>query len=366
MSETETPVAERSLPDWLADDDDDAVTETAPDNADAAPSTEDSAEDESAQPSAQPRDPVTGKFAPKAEAPEAAAAPVAETLPAQPVVAPVSDAVPAQPATPSAFTYKAGGREYTIPGLAVPPEHEAEVRALLSEGMHHRTTWRQREADMRRTLDTERQSLTAEKARLDAINSELTRLLSDPDAMAEFYQNFQVEAPALQERARAAQLEARIKQYETEQENDWKRRAEEAEATGLDEQVRAAVQQNYADLFTDGDVAKMIGELQGQRIVVVADRDYPEHGYAKGDLLIDERRLLGHLAYEADQRRKAKATQAEAIKRVEKVAANNAAVLSPSAPPPVVAARSTPSPVATKKKPTSRKEWEQDLYDDDD
>jgi hypothetical protein len=362
MSETETPAADLSVPDWLADDDDEIATETAPDSADPAPSSEEATAESSAPPSAQPRD-ESGRFAPKPDAPEAPAADAA-LPPATEAQAPAVEPLAATP--PTVFSYKAGGREYTIPGLAVPPEHEAEIRALLSEGMHHRTTWRQREADMRRTLDTERQSLTAEKARLDAINSELTRLLSDPDAMAEFYQNFQVEAPALQERARAAQLEARIKQYETEQENDWKRRAEEAEATGLDEQVRAAVQQNYADLFTDGDVAKMIGELQGQRIVVVADRDYPEHGYAKGDLLIDERRLLGHLAYEADQRRKAKATQAEAIKRVEKVAANNAAVLSPSAPPPVVAARSTPSPVATKKKPTSRKEWEQDLYDDDD
>jgi hypothetical protein len=364
MSETETPVAERSLPDWLADDDDDAVTETAPDNADAAPSTEDSAEDESAQPSAQPRDPVTGKFAPKAEAPEAAAAPVAETLPAQPVVAPVSDAVPAQPATPSAFTYKAGGREYTIPGLAVPPEHEAEVRALLSEGMHHRTSWRQREQQLRQTVESERQQLTQEKARLDAINSELVRLMADPDAFAEFYQNFERDAPALQARAEKAQLEAKLKAYESERETEFQTQAEKAASDSLEQQVREAATRDYAGIFTDGDVAKLIGDLQGT--VVVADRDYPEYGYQKGDILVDERKLLGHLAYEADQRRKAKATQAEALKRVEKVAQANAATLAPSSVPPVVSARSTPAPQATKKKPTTRKEWLNALDEDDD
>lgn len=114
-----------------------------------------------------------GRFAPKTDGspatdPASAAVPAPATPPASVVSSPP---VPAG----EPFVFRADGQKIPIPGstvdseghLRIPSGQVPAVRQLLAEGMAHRGSWRQREADYKQQIE---QASAVEKARADKYN----------------------------------------------------------------------------------------------------------------------------------------------------------------------------------------------------
>jgi hypothetical protein len=100
---------------------------------------------------------------------EAAATPVPAT--------PTTPPAPAPPVVPAGepFVFRAEGQKIPIPGaslsdqgLHVPIDQVPAIRQLLAEGMAHRGSWRQKEAEFNRRIE---EASTVEKARADRYNA---------------------------------------------------------------------------------------------------------------------------------------------------------------------------------------------------
>lgn len=114
---------------------------------------------------------------------EAAAA----SLPATPTTSPA----PPPPSVPAGepFVFRAEGQKIPILGaslnadgaLSVPPDQVPVVRQLLAEGMAHRGSWRQKEAEFNRRIE---EAGSVEKAKADKYNAAAMHLfdtVNDPD-----------------------------------------------------------------------------------------------------------------------------------------------------------------------------------------
>jgi hypothetical protein len=342
------------VPDWANDDSDE--TESAPvavADEPAAPVEGEAQPAPASDATPRPRD-VTGRFAKQSVTPQA---PLGAAL--APPIAPTPEiAPPVAPPTPAEFSYKADGREYKVSD----PE---QIRQLLSEGMHHRTTWRQQQNAMQEQVRASEQKNATERATIDFLSKTLTDAFQDPDKLAAMYADWQTQGPIYLEQAKRASLEARIAQYEAQETQSFTKQADEAKSQHLWESIQRTAGEKFPGAFDDSTMAAVYGELAPLGLIQVADRDYPEHGYTKGDILLDENALYGHLARHAQARTQAKSAAELAATKVAAVAAKNAAVMGQGArAPATVSARTGQAPAGKSKPPTDAKEWRRWVDDD--
>jgi hypothetical protein len=353
MSEADTSVADQS-PDWLADDDDETQATQGAEQSEPAVGDEPAPQQDSSieQPS-RPRD-VTGRFQRTSVTPQT---PFGAPRP-QPGTQTIAPPAGTPPAPATDFTYKADGREYKIPGLVVPEAQAEAVRQLLSEGMHHRTTWQQERASFQQEVTSAEQRLATQQAQVDHLTKTLVEAFQDPDKLAEMYNNWTQQGPIYLERAKQAAMQAELDSYKGRESQDFEQAVATAKQEYLWNSIERVVGEKFPGLFDETSLASTYGELSQLGLIQVADKDYPEYGYARGDVLLDEAALYGHLAKAADGRKQVQTTQQMAADKVAKVAANNAVVMNGGRKaPPVVSARTGVAPAQQKAKPVTAKDW---------
>lgn len=159
-------------------------TPAAPESAaPSAPADEAAITEPAAATSARSRGP-DGRFikADGTQASEAEHAALVAATPASPPVVPVAQ--PPQPvvATPEPFVFRADGQRIPIPGssvssegaLTIPADQVPAIRQLLAEGVSHRGSWRQKEAEYQRQVT---ESSAVERARGDKYNKAAVTML---------------------------------------------------------------------------------------------------------------------------------------------------------------------------------------------
>ena len=172
----------------------------APETAPAAPAASEGPPSEppapqgpEGEPAAQPRD-ESGRFAPKP----------GET-PSAPPGEPAAPSAEAPPAQPSEFTYRADGADYVVEGSRVYPDGSVwlpapvieDLKAIVAEGIAHRGSWREREAEYQRQVEAVQQDAVQQiaaarqeseraKVTLDALD-QLRR--QGPEKVAEWLDN---------------------------------------------------------------------------------------------------------------------------------------------------------------------------------
>ena len=357
MSETDTSFP---VPDWAADDDETSdATPTAVADEPAVGDEPAAQPEPASEPVPKSRD-VTGRFAKTSVTPQAPLGAPASGTPPQTL------ASPEPPAPPPDFTYKADGREYKIPGLIVPEAMAEQVRQLLSEGMHHRTTWRQQQQAVQEQVRQAEAKLATDRANVDYLSKTLTEAFQDPEKLAQMYADWQQQGPIYLERAKHAALQAELESYRNQETQSFQQRAEEAKTEHLWESIQRVAGEKFPGAFDESTMAAAYGELAPLGLIQVADKDYPEYGYKRGDIVLDEAALYGHLARHAQTAQAAKNAQELAAQKVAKVAAKNAAVMGQGArAPATVSARTGQVPAGKTPPPTTAKDWRNWVDTDD-
>jgi hypothetical protein len=288
------------------------------------------------------------------DAPPADAAPTpAEQVPAETPPQGQVPPVPASPVVPPpTWSFKADGREVTVPGAKVTADgilipKDAWQRTVQPH-LADRAAWNAQVQEFRRTEAGLREQVEAvEKGqhpaivRANAVTAKFTELMDKgPEAVAEWLDNFQQNRPILEANARAAAAEAEREQYKSR----ISQADQERQQAALEPQKRTAVEQQVTALLASADY-KDLG-LDSQRIVqrllkdprtyVTADRDYPEFGLRRGELAVDVARVQEEISDLAEQARTWQAQKA--------ATAANSRAAAPVPVPPATPVRGSPTP----------------------
>jgi hypothetical protein len=264
------------------------------------------------------------------------------------------------------FTYRADGREYDIPGMQVPEAQADYVRQLLSEGMHHRTTWQSERQQFEAEKEQASQWVQSQQATFQAATGILQQLFSNPDKLAEMYADWQVQGPALLERAKAAGLEAELNFYRQQGGQQMAQEAQAATQSGLWDSMGEQIDSQFPGIFDKNDMTELYGELAQEGLVQVADRDYPEYGLQQGDIVLDEAALHGRMAMRAREIVNRDRAAKMAAEKIAKTASRNAAALGKGRrPPPTIGARTGAVAAAGAPEIKTAKDWQRSLDQDD-
>lgn len=326
---------------------------TAPDvpaDAESAPG----ADSGSAQPRAD-----NGRFAPKGPSTESAdaAPPAVASPPGSP------GTTPAAPVAPPAiadrpFTVRATGQVHPIDGavlqgdgsLKVAPDQVGLVKQLLSEGLHHRATHRQREQEFTSRVEEATKRGTADATRWKSLFEHTYQLLSNPEALVALANGYDERFPILKDR-----LDVLFDRASLQMPREAPKAAEDPQASerAVQEAASAAFHEELDDFLEEPGYASV---FTGEELTALRER--MEHRWTsyftqhEGETVLDRHALKAELDYEAKLRTRA-SSNATAL---AKAAAANATRSAPPAVPSVVPARGSPTPSDTATKP-DRATW---------
>lgn len=209
-------------------------------------------------------------------------------------------AAPDEPWNPTQpFTYQSGGRTHELSGallgadgvLYVPPEAVQEVSRLVSLGRHHETVHRQQIQSFQRQLSEAKESKSQAQVRAEATANFWAALeAKGPQALWDFLNEWKTNKPQLEAARLKAEAEHIRKEAERMRQGDpEEQQARETETRvntieGLIDQVRNNPQYKFLSDDQLKTFAKRLWRNQGQ-LFAQADRDYPEHGVQKGQLI---------------------------------------------------------------------------------
>jgi hypothetical protein len=301
----------------------------------------------------QPRD-EKGRFAAKEDAeaqpetaPEAEAEAEAEPTAGEGEVEAQPDAEP----EPEPWTFRADGTDFEIPGsryseadgLHIPPDQIESVTQLLRFGKTHQGSFRQHLADKDAEVAAAGVERDAAQAAKTAILEKLAGFADNPDAMAQFLDEFHKELPILLAQAEAAEERHRReadqkKLAELEAEREWRDKTPVLEDR-LEEAIQHYGKANSLDLEAMRSIwAKLRSKDQFERIFTREGA-----GQWQENLDIVEREAqylataLGGRTIQPTQRKEAKLNEA-ALKEGKKA-------------PPTAPSKKGPPPKATPKPP---------------
>lgn len=337
-----------------------ATTEAPADSLE--PAAETSAEPVAASetPAAQPRDPK-GRFAPKASDSEPASATPAEGDPAAapPAPAPTEPiaalAPPAPPPDTRPFTFRANGQQYPVEGasidsdgtLRIPPAQVGLVKQLLSEGVNHRQTFRQREQEFKQRVEEATQAGNARAEKYNKAAVMLWERLSDPNwvtAAAADPREIDYLRRELDLELKAADMT--IPKAEPKQEA-----APDPQA--IEQAARGALDEELDDLFEGPEARTLFSAEERKQFKAKYQRILPAFFTERdGEILLDRHILSEHFTEELNARKKARDERAQLAAAARKNEALNAKPNVPS----VVPAKGSPTPSETAPK-KDRVQW---------
>lgn len=266
---------------------------------------------EPAAPASQPRD-EAGRFAkaPEAEAPaEPEAAPPPET-PSEPVAA-TEPAVEEQPEPEVPFTFRADGREISIPGsdtgpdgVFIPSQHIPEIQNILAEGMAARGSVRQRLSEAAQQVQAEKQRADASEARSQQIlahieglveqsqtafsSGDVNAILQSP--LGQWLYGVTTNWPVLKAQAQAKAVEMQ-NAAERKQLEDYRRREAEAQLRPMKQQTLQSALRQFGQGLDAGVLQALERELgdpsMDGSVFVRAPYDDPASGIKAGEVVID-------------------------------------------------------------------------------
>lgn len=298
-----------------------------------------------------PRDPATGRFAPKATTDPQADALAEEAITSE---APVTET--AEPEG-QPFVFKAARQDYTITdaiyipgeGLAIPEDQVPFVRQLMSEGAFARTEGRRQMQALEgkiKSLEAAPKSTDAED-RANALLKQLDTVLSNPDAAMEFIANLEIQGPILRERARADLAEKRYNDIHSSKQSEESRvKEEQLEAdkqTAWSETFQALKTDKAFALFRPEDWQAFEEEMQGYAGALFVQQ-------ADG-LYLNEEAIVKAARQRAEILKRVTA-QTTTINRAQQF---NAARAKPTAPTPKPAVNGVVA--EAEKKPATYEEW---------
>jgi hypothetical protein len=209
-------------------------------------------------------------------------------------------AAPDEPWNPTQpFTYQSGGRTHELGGallgadgvLYIPPESVQEVSRLVSLGRHHETVHRQQIQSFQRQLSEAKESKSSAQVRAEATANFWAELeAKGPQAIAQFLQNWMVNKPQLEAarlKAEAEQIRGQVERMQRGDPEEQQARETETRVNTIEDlvdRVRANPQYKFISDDQLKTFAKRLWRNQGQ-LFTQADRDYPEHGVQKGQLI---------------------------------------------------------------------------------
>lgn len=289
--------------------------------------------------------------------------------------APPADTDPAPTYDPFRFTVD--GKDVTIPGsyetedgLIVIPRAEWDAK-FARQFVADRSAFNQRETALRakvEVLEAQRNAPNADVQRTKALEAKLMALVSDPEKLIEFADNFERMKP---------ELLAQIEREQTQAERDyWKQLAENGGKPPATEPAPVADDVQVAQLAESfepglraalGSVAKELGDAaqgadldavfglawaQADYVFFEAPEDLPQFGLKAGQIGVNLELLERLVQYDAAARR----TAAVSGKKAASVEAENTRTLEAARRRPTPAARGT-SPAATGTQTMSKSEW---------
>lgn len=319
------------------------------------------------------RDPLTGKFVPKAgaEGSETPLSPAEAEAPGEGAAAGVATEVAPAPAlTSRPYAVKATGRSHEVPGVSL--RADGTLEATL-EGVELISTYMGRgikyETEMPR-LKAELQHLREGRSEQEEWNQQVgeqyAALAQLPDEeLVAAIQDFRAQYPSLRERVRADRAERELQAM---------RRGSAPDQTQQRQQREQQFYSTFDAVWAD-EIAKANGvltldeqkelqqELRGisDSLLIIADRDDEDEGIRKGDWLFNDQRMASLIATRVATVKRYK-TQQSVDARAK---AANAAVLTPAKPKaPPLAANASPAAVgaAGDRKFKDKDEWKRSMY----
>lgn len=255
------------------------------------------------------------------------------------------------PAGGTPFRFRADHREVEVPGalewdhgIYVPKDawngvvsrHLADRDSLYQQHQREVQTLQQQlqDRDPDRNPVVQQANITVQKFR------EL--MDQGPAAVAQWLDNFAVNRPLLEAEIKAAGLEAQLQARQQQMGSQ----EEEAAITRIQQELPGYVEQNIAALISQ---TPELASLKGSEKALVqslwpyarsflweADRDYPEHQVARGQIVPRVEVLSQLLKQEADRRAE--------VAKLQKAAAHNQRALGRNSPTRTVPARGRPVP----------------------
>jgi hypothetical protein len=254
---------------------------------------------------------------------------------------------------PQPFTFKGDKTEHTLEGahyyagdgLYVPEAQVPRLKQLLSSGAIHQGSWQKREREFERTVKSLREERNEKDVAADAVMDLVFKDLANAkteDEIIDWALNFKKSIPEYRVAIREKQLEARERRIE-----ERGRPSPEDVEEQIGEVAAAELDRTLEEIFKRPEIKKLLddadrAELKSRfsrnprRFVSAADRDDPDLGVKKGELLFDGAAILEQVELAATLKGRAvTASQAAA----SAAATNRKRVGAPAA-----AVRRTPAP----------------------
>lgn len=271
-------------------------------------------------------------------------------------------AEPAAPATPAPwqppeggqpFRFRADHREVEVPG-AIEYDHGIYVpkdawNTVVSRHLADRDQIGHVVQDLQRQVEERDPAKNPVVIEADAtIRNFMELFRQGPVAVAQWLDNYAVNAPLLQAKIREESLLAQIQANQARQ-TEGDRAAQEADIAA---KLPGYIEQNVAALISTtpglaelkGSEKKLVELLwpYARSFLMEADRDYPEYGVRQGQI-VPRREVLGQLLQqEADRRLE--------VKRLQDAGKHNRAATGRATPPKTVPARGRPVPAGARPK----------------
>jgi hypothetical protein len=306
-----------------------------------------------------------------------------EAAAAAPAAAAVEAVVP-----PAPLTVKVNGRDVTVDGLVKQPDgalvvtkEQADAHlALIRDGLHHRTTFREQLAsakgEAQQLVHAARTEVAQAKADatkaqqlLEKYDALVAERIGSPEAIERFVSNYAYEMQLLQRDLQLVQRDVQAITPELPPEADPV--ADDDFVAG--EVARYAgqlINEQFRDVFAESDYSSIAQYVQAtaRQYLKPADRDYPDLGVAKGEMVVDLPALSAYLRSLAA----ARTLTADATRAAEQNAASPGARTAPSgtarphrpaSAPPAMTSRAATSSAAPAPAgpPKTQREWEASL-----
>jgi hypothetical protein len=269
------------------------------------------------------------------------------------------------------FTFRADGREVTVPG-ALKYEHGIYVPAdawngVVQQHLADRGVWQQqRQAYEQQIAQLDPQAHPVVLQAQATVQAFKELLDKGPLEVAKWLDQFERNRPLLevqiQNQALSAQLEARTRGHVQQEQEQLVQQVADALPGYLEQHIEALISQTPELAALKGSAGKLREALwpYAQMLFIEAppDRDLPEHGLRRGQIGVNRAVLSQMLGQQA--------AHAAEVKRLEAAARHNAAATGRRQPPPTVTTRGRPAPAGkTAPPPASAQAWKDDFLSAD-
>ncbi len=261
---------------------------------------------------------------------------------------------------------KVDGQVYDLPGafqqddgtIIVTPDGFEQVHRWMGKGI----VAEQKLAKLQQQLAeaTERTSAEAEWAKMVGERYAEIAMLPEEEQL-EYLRAFRQEFPSLRAQAEAEHWKREAQRALRASEPDPQQVQAERQqqfAYSFDENFSALVRQDWAKGLTPDDAAQLKRELEAvaDSFLWIADRDYPEQGFVRGEWVFNDQKMAQAVQARAEYLTKLRASQ----QRVTVAARQNAVARTtkPNAPPIAAPKTVTNSTSSTAKPPMTKEEWQ--------